>query len=315
MIKVAQVRRLRQLLGKGQPLYLAALRAGMDTKSARMYRQADRLPSESFTPRTWQTREDPFQEVWPELQDLLERNPGLQAKTLFEDLQRRFPGRFQDGQLRTLQRKIKAWKAVAGPPKEVFFDQVHTPGQLAASDFTHMDGLGITLAGQPFDHMVYHFVLTYSNWETGTVCFSESFESLSQGLQNALWELGGVPQIHRTDRLTAAVNNLGDRDLFQQRYRALLAHYGLKPQAINTRKAHENGDVEHSHYRLKQTIDQALMLRGSRDFDDRAAYEQFLREFFAQRNSGRTERFAAERPQLSDLPARRWTPGIGGKCG
>ncbi len=305
MIKVAQVRRLRQLLGKGQSLYLAALRAGMDTKSARKYRQADRLPSESFTPRTWQTREDPFQEVWPELQDLLERNPGLQAKTLFEDLQRRFPGRFQDGQLRTLQRKIKAWKAVAGPPKEVFFDQVHTPGQLGASDFTHMDSLGITLAGQPFDHMVYHFVLTYSNWETGTVCFSESFESLCQGLQNALWELGGVPQIHRTDRFSAAVNNLGERDLFQQRYRALLAHYGLKPQAINARKAHENGDAEQSHYRLKQTIDQALMLRGSRDFADRAAYEQFLREFFAQRNSGRTERFAAERPQLSELPARR----------
>jgi hypothetical protein len=305
MIKGAQVRRLRQLLGNGQPLYLAALRAGMDTKSARKHRQADRLPSESFTPRTWQTREDPFQEVWPELQDLLERNPGLQAKTLFEDLQRRLPGRFQDGQLRTLQRKIKTWKAVAGPPKEVFFDQVHTPGQLGASDFTHMDDLGITLAGQPFDHMVYHFVLTYSNWETGMVCFSESFESLSQGLQNALWELGGVPQIHRTDRFTAAVNNLSDRDLFQKSYRALLAHYGLTPQAINARKAHENGDVEQSHYRLKQSIDQALMLRGSRDFADRAAYEQFLREFFAQRNSGRTERFAAERPQLGDLPARR----------
>lgn len=111
--------------------------------------------------------------------------------------------------------------------------------------------------------------------------------------------------MHRTDRLTAAVNNLGDRDLFQQRYRALLAHYGLRAQAINARKAHENGDAEQSHYRLKDTIDQALMLRGSRDFDDRAAYERFLREFFARRNRGRTERFAAERPELSDLPARR----------
>ena len=169
-----------------------------------------------------------------------------------------------------------------------------------------MNELRITLAGQPFDHLVYHFVLTYSNWETGTVCFSESFESLSQGLQNAFWELGGVPRTHRTDRLTAAVNNLGDRDLFQQRYRALLAHYGLKPQAIQARKANENGDAEQSHNRFKQAIDQALMLRGSRDFDDRAAYEQFLREFFARRNSGRTERFsrgtaAAER---SPRPAR-----------
>jgi hypothetical protein len=305
MIKDAQVRRLRQLLGEGHPLYLAALKVGMDAKTARKYRHADRLPGESFTPRTWQTREDPFQEVWPELRDRLALNPGLQAKTLFEDLQRRFPGRFADGQLRTLQRKIKAWRATEGPPKEVFFDQIHTPGQLCASDFTSMNDLRVTLAGQPFDHLVYHFVLTYSNWETGTVCFSESFESLSQGLQNALWELGGVPQTHRTDRLTAAVNNLGDHDLFQQRYRALLAHYGLRPQAIQARKANQNGDAEQSHNRFKTAVDQALLLRGSRDFDDREGYERFLHELFGGRNTGRTERFAEERPQLRDLPSRR----------
>ena len=228
MIKDAQVRKLRQLLGEGHPLYRAALKVGMDAKSARKYRHADRLPSESFAPRTWRTREDPFQDVWPQLRDLLELNPGLQAKTLFEDLQRRFPGRFPDIQLRTLQRKIKAWRATEGPAKEVFFDQIHRPGQLAASDFTHMNDLHVTLAGEPFDHMVYHFVLTYSNWESATVCFSESFESLSQGLQNALWELGGVPQMHRTDRLSAAVNNLGDRDLFQQRYRALVGPLRLE---------------------------------------------------------------------------------------
>jgi hypothetical protein len=305
MIKDTQVRRLRRFLGKDHPLYLAALKVGMDTKTARKYRHAERLPSESFVPRTWRTREDPFQDVWSELRDRLELNPGLQAKTLFEDLQRRFPGRFPDAQLRTLQRKIKTWKAVEGPPKEVFFDQIHTPGELCASDFTCMNDLHITLAGRPFEHLVYHFVLTYSNWETGTVCFSESFESLSQGLQNALWELGGVPRTHRTDRLTAAVNNLGDRDLFQQRYRALLVHYGLTPQAIQARKANQNGDVEQSHNRFKQAVDQALMLRDSRDFDDRAAYEQFLRAVFAQRNSGRTARFSEERPRLNDLPTRR----------
>jgi hypothetical protein len=305
MIKDAQVRRLRRLLGEGFPLYLAALKVGMNTETARKYRHAERLPSESFSPRTWRTREDPFQDVWPEVRALLELNPGLHAKTLFEDLQRRYPGRFQDSQLRTLQRKIKAWRAVEGAPKEVFFDQVHAPGELGASDFTCMNDLHVTLAGQPFDHLVYHFVLTYSNWETGTVCFSESFESLSQGLQNALWELGGVPRIHRTDRLTAAVNNLGDRDLFQQRYRALLAHYGLTPQAIGARKAHENGDAEQSHYRYKDAIDQALMLRGGRDFDDRGTYEQFLREVFDQRNRGRTGRFAEERPLLGALPWRR----------
>ena len=121
MIKDAQVRKLRQLLGEGYPLYRAALKVGMDAKTARKYRHADRLPSESLTPRTWRTREDPFQDVWPQLRDLLELNPGLQAKTLFEDLQRRFPGRFPDIQLRTLQRKIKAWRATEGPAKEVFF--------------------------------------------------------------------------------------------------------------------------------------------------------------------------------------------------
>jgi hypothetical protein len=305
MIKDTQVLRLRQLLGQGYSLYLAALKVGMDAKTARKYRHADQLPSESFTPQTWRTREDPFQEVWPAIRDRLELNPGLQAKTLFEDLQRRFPGRFPDGQLRTLQRKIKAWRATEGPPKEVFFDQVHTPGELCASDFTCMNDLHVTLGGEPFDHLVYHFVLTYSNWETGSVCFSESFESLSQGLQNALWDLGGVPQTHRTDRLTAAVNNLGDRDLFQQRYRALLAHYGLRPQAIQPRKANQNGDVEQSHHRFKTAVDQSLLLRGSRDFFDRAAYHQFLGELFAQRNKGRTERFAEERPRLSELPARR----------
>jgi hypothetical protein len=305
MIKDAQVRRLRQILGEGYPLSLAAMKVGMDAKTARKYRQAQRLPSESFTPRSWRTREDPFQDVWPELRDQIERNPGIQAKTLFEDLQRRFPGRFPDGQLRTLQRKLKTWKALEGPPKEVFFDQIHTPGALGASDFTCMNDLGVTLGGVPFDHLVYHFVLSYSNWETGTVCFSESFESLSQGLQDALWELGGVPRTHRTDRLTAAVNNLGDRDLFHERYRALLAHYGLTPRAIGARKAHENGDAEQSHHRFKQAIDQTLMLRGSRDFDDRAAYERFLRTVFGQRNSGRTERLAEERPLLKDLPTRR----------
>ena len=163
MTKDAQVTRLRQLLGEGHPLYLAALRAGMDAKTARKYRHAQRLPSESFTPRTWRTRADPFQEVWPEIRDRLALTPGLQAKTLFEDLQRRFPGRFPDSQLRTLQRRIKAWRATEGPPKEVFFDQIHSPGELGASDFTCMNDLQVTLAGQPFDHLVYHFVLTYSN--------------------------------------------------------------------------------------------------------------------------------------------------------
>jgi len=236
---------------------------------------------------------------------MLRLNPGLQAKTLFLDLQRRSPGRYPDGQLRTLQRRIKRWRALEGPPKEVFFAQIHEPGQTCASDFTHMTELGVTIAGEPFDHLVYHFVLTYSNWETGTVCFSESWESLCDELQDALWELGGVPRQHRTDRLTAAVKADPDPERFTERYRALLAHYGLRAQAIAARQAHQNGDVEQSHHRFKQAVDQALMLRGGRDFARRGEYEAFLRRVMAGRNANRRERFAEERPALSPLPARR----------
>src|SRR3954454_8901487 len=305
MIKDAQVRRLRQLLGEGNPLYLAAMKVGMDAKTARKYGHAQPLPSESSTSRTWRTREDPFQDVWPELRDRIELNPGLQAKTLFEDLQRRFPGQFPDGRLRTLQRKIKAWKAVEGPPKEVFFDQVHTPGELAASDFTCMNDLPVTLASETFDHLVYHFVLTYSNWETGTVCFSESFESLSQGLQNALWELGGVAVEHRTDSLSSAVNNMSNLEEFNRRYEGVMKYYGVRPQHTNPASPNENGDCEQSHHRFKRAVEQGLLLRGSQDFGSLAEYAQFLKDLFAQRNAGRRARLAEEMAVMRELPARR----------
>jgi hypothetical protein len=298
-------RRLRKLIQTEDTLAKAADKAGVDEKTARKYRDSDPLPSQRRVPHTWRTREDPFQDVWPELVDQLRLNPGLQAKTLFLDLQRRYPGRFPDVQLRCLQRRIKRWRALEGPPKEVFFAQNHEPGWLAESDFTHMGTLGVTIAGEPFDHLVYHFVLTYSNWETGTVCFSESFESLSEGLQDALWELGGVPRRHRTDRLTAAVNTDPQPEMFTRRYQALMAHYGLEAQAIQPRQANQNGDVEQSHHRFKQAVDQALMLRGSRDFAGRGDYQTFLKKLMAGRNANRKGRFLEEMAVLSSLPARR----------
>jgi len=298
-------RRLRKLIQTEDTLAQAADKAGVDVKTARKYRDSDPLPSQRRVPHTWRTREDPFQDVWLELVEQLRLNPGLQAKTLFDDLQRRYPGRFPDVQLRCLQRRIKQWRALEGPPREVYFAQTHEPGRLAESDFTHRGALGVTIAGEVFDHLVYHFVLTYSNWEAGTVCFSESFESLSEGLQNALWELGGVPRRHRTDRLTAAVNNDPQHEMFTRRYQALMTHYGLEAQAIQPRQANENGDVERSHHRFKQAGDQALMLRGSRDFAGRGDYQTFLKELMAGRNANRKERFLEEMAVLSSLPARR----------
>ena len=119
------------------------------------------------------------------------------------------------------------WRVLEGPPKEVFFPQVYKPGDRSQSDFTQMDELGITIAGATFNHLLYHFVLPYSNWESGSICFSESFGSLSDGLQNALWELGGVPASHQTDRLSAAVNNGCRPEAFTRRYTVLLSHYDL----------------------------------------------------------------------------------------
>ena len=265
-----------------------------------------RLPSEKpDQPRDWRTRPDPFAEVWPEVAEQLALAPGLRAKTLWGWLQQRYSGRFSEGQLRTLQRRIKDWRATQGPGQEVYFSQVHHPGRLCASDFTHMDSLNITIGGQRFDHLVYHFVLTYSNWESVTICFSESFESLSVGLQNAVWDLGGVPQRHRSDRMSAAVNNLSERREFTERYQALLGHYRLVGEKIQARQAHENGDAESSHRHFKDAVEQALLLRGSRDFASRPEYESFLEEVRRQRNAGRSPRFAEEQALLEPLPSRR----------
>lgn len=305
MVTDKQVRTLKRLLQTETTLSLAAAKAGMDEKTARKYRDRGELPSECEAPRSWRTRQDPFEEVWEEIVPLLQENPGLEAKTLFEALQRDDPGRFADGQLRTFQRRVKTWRATAGPPREVFFPQRYEPGQLSESDFTHMGSLGVTIGGQRFDHLVYHFVLPYSNWETGRICFSESFESLSEGLQAALWELGGVPAEHRTDRLSSAVHQMPNPEEFTRRYQGLLDHYGLRGRRIQAGKANENGDVEQSHYRFKQAVDQALMLRGSRDFGERPEYAKFLAGILGQRNAGRRERFEEELRVLRRLPVRR----------
>lgn len=263
------------------------------------------MPSEMKTEHNWQTRPDPFAADWSELRQMLEINPGLEAKTLFGYLQGKYPGRYQDGQLRTLQRKIKSWRALEGPPREVYFPQKHYPGRLCASDFTSMKKVGVTINRRLFDHLIYHFVMTYSNWETGTICYSESFEALSEGFQNALWELGGVPWVHRTDRLSAAVHQECRPEKFTDRYQSLLRHYGLKGAAIRGGQAHENGDVEQSHYRFKKALSQQLLLRGSHDFNSLEEYELFLRKLFTQLNAGRVKRLNEDLAVLRRLPGKR----------
>lgn len=305
MVTDRQVQLLFEELSSGKTMAGAAARANMSERTARRYKRLGKLPSEVAVEHTWRTREDPFEEVWKEAEGLLAENPGLEAKTIFEHLQRKYPGRFQDGQLRTLQRRVRYWRATEGPAKEVYFAQVHEPGKLCQSDFTFMTELGVRIGGRIFEHLLYHFVLSYSNWESFTLCFSESFESLSEGLQNALWELGGVPRRHQTDRLSAAVNKVPNPEVFTRRYRALMDHYGLESCRTNAGKGHEKGDVEQRHYRFKKAVDQALMLRGSRDFETVAAYEAFLRKLNRQLNSGRQKRLEEELTVLGPLPKRR----------
>jgi transposase len=294
-----------KLIREEQTLAAAAAKAGMDEKTARKYRAGGKLPSQIKPERTWRTRKDAFQEVWPGVQEILERDDSIEAKTLFDYLCRQHPGRFQEGELRSMQRRIKLWRARCGPSQEVMFVQHHLPGRQAQSDFTYMSSLGVMIAGQLFDHLVYHFTLTYSNWESVMVCFSESFESLSAGLQNALWEVGAVPEEHRSDSLSAAVKNMKNEDEFTERYQGLVQHYGMRPSHNTPGRGHENGDVEQSHHRFKRAVDQEMILRGSRAFQSRTDYVAFLGEILNRRNGRRQEKLQHELKVMRRLPERR----------
>ena len=272
MVTDKQVRRLFAMKNKVKYLYQLADKAGMSTKTARKYLKSGVLPSQCQTIHDWPTHPDAFAQDWPWVEDFLKNNTGLEFKALFEALQRKYPGKYQDGRLRTFQRRVKQWKALYGQGREVFFPQIYKPGEWCESDFTRMNKLGITICGVPFDHMLYHFVLCLSNWETVTVCFSESYESLSAGLQNALWKLGGVAVYHKTDNLTCAVNKVGNPEEFTANYQGLANHYGFTSCRIQPAHPNENGDIEQRHHRFKKALEQALILRGSRDFNSRAEY-------------------------------------------
>lgn len=305
MKKDGEIKLLIDERAKGASQKLAAARAGVSERTARKYEQAGKLPSQMKKAREHRTRDDPFAADWSWVEAQIRNDPALQTKTLFALLLAAFPGRYQEGQLRTLQRHVQAWRVRHGPGQEIMFPQQHQPGRMAQSDFTSMNTLDVSLGGTPFPHLVYHLVLTYSNVEAVRVCFSESFEALAEGLESCLWQIGGVPEWHRTDNLSAAVRDL-DRDglhEFTHNYRALLAHYEMQPSANTAGQAHQNGDVEQSHFRFKQAVDQALRVRGSRDFADRGAYERFLAELVRQRNLTRSERFEADHAALRPLPA------------
>ena len=245
----------------------AAAKVAISERSARRIERADHLPSQR-PPRRWRTREDPLAEVWDaEVVPLLQADPALNAVTLLEELQRCHPGQYPPSVLRTLQRRVRQWRAMHGAEREVYFAQEHPPGRLGLSDFTVADELGVVVAGQPLPHRLYQFALAHSGWRHAEVVEGgESFLALSNGLHTALWRLGGAPEEHRTDSLSAAFNNLAEAEQLTDRYDELCGHYGMRASRCTPGQSHENGSIEARHGSLKTALDQALRLRGSREF-------------------------------------------------
>jgi hypothetical protein len=284
----------------------AAAKAGMDVKTARKYIQSGELPSEMQKVHNWKTRPDVFEEHWPEIAKMLELAPGLQAKTLMDNFISRYPEKYNQSHLRTLQRRVRNWRAQQGESKAVIFRQDIKPAKQSQSDFTNMNELKITIHAQPFNHLLFHFMLPYSRWESIYLCFSESFEAMLTGYEKAVWELGCVAKEHRTDNLTAATKAMGSRREFTERWQQVMEHYRVTPTTNNPGISHENGSVEKSHDTLKKAIEQALLLRGSRDFPTQKAYLQFIENIVVSRNLHRKALLGVELEKLQELPDRKW---------
>ena len=295
---------------QGEPQASASAKAGISERTGRRI-EADQVNPLESKERHWRTRKDPFAEVWDrEVVPLLEEQPRLNATTLFEDLQDRHPGRYPNGRKRTFQRRVKAWKALYGPDKEIMFRQVQEPGRQGLSDFTQLKAVVVTINGEPLSHRLYHFRLAFSGWShLKVVLGGESYTALAEGLQEALWRLGGAPREHRSDSLSAAYKNLtaDEQEDLTERYEALCTHYGMAPTRNNRGAGHENGAVESPHGHIKRRIEQALLLRGSADFESLDAYRVWLDGIVRRFNRRCGEALEIERAQLSALPPRRTT--------
>jgi transposase InsO family protein len=288
---------------------VAAAMAGFSRATGYRIEADPTLPSQKKKPRE-RRRPDPIAHLWEvEVVPMLVAAPGIRAVAVFEELRRRHP-ELPEGVRRTLERRIRQWRALHGPEQDVMFAQEHPPGRMGLSDFTDVAELGITISGAPLDHRLYHFRLAFSGFEHAHVVLGgESYVALAEGLQNALWALGGVPELHRTDSLSAAFRNLdraAQADL-TKRYEGLVAHYGMVATRNNPGVAHENGSIESPHGHLKRVIEDELLLRGARDFADLDSYRRFIDEVVGRRNARNRKKIEIEKAELGELPERRTT--------
>lgn len=292
---------------------MSAMKAGMSRTTARNYLRQDDVMEQRQVPHTWRTRADPLEGIWPQALAMLGQAPELEAKALFEHLAQSQPGGVKAGLLRTFQRRVKTWRLVEGPEKEVFFTQDHKPGEVLAVDWTDMGSIGITIQGKGLAHKLFHAVLPYSNWEWAVRAHSESTLSLRGGLKAALGRLGRVPRQLLTDHSSTATHQLrrdGAERGFNEEYLGICAHYGIEPRTINVGRPQENGDCESANGHLKRRIRQHLLLRGSRDFASEEEYDRFLAGVLEAANRLRTQRLGEDLAAMSeraieDLPDYR----------
>jgi len=310
----AQVKIIMRERQQGKTQEQAAVKANISSrKTVRKYEKLGKLPSEMKQARDYRTREDAFEEDWAEVEEMLEKAPELEAKALFEWLSEQHPGKYQEGQLRTFQRRVSSWRGL-NEEKELSLEQVRQAGEMLQTDGTWMSELGITIQGEEFPHLLIHSVLPYSNWSWGRVAQSESLLAIRLGVQSTLAKLGHVPKIHQTDNTTAATHKLGpgakDKNLeergFNEEYLQLMEHLGMEAQTIHIKRPDENGDIEAANGALKKAVKQHLLLRGSSDFESLEAYEQFLSEIMDKRNAQRSERLAEEMAVMKPLTAKPW---------
>jgi transposase len=307
MITKQQYRRLMSEYQETGSMSVSAMKAGMSRPTARKYLEAQQPPQALQAKHTWRTRPDPLVGIWPRAEAMLAEAPDLEAKALFEHLCQMAPELVREPHLRTFQRRVKLWRLQHGPDKEVFFLQDWEPGRALQLDWTRAGELAVTLAGSPYEHLLCHAVLPYSNWEWATVCQSESLLSLRHGLQESLQQLGKVPQELRVDNTSAATHRIGpgaERD-FNPEFASLCEHYGLVPKTIGVSRPNENGDVESSNGHLKRRLRQHLLLRGSRDFGTEAAYELFVMGVLKAGNCRRADKLGQELAVMKALPPTR----------
>ena len=286
---------------------VSAAKASFSTATAYRFERDHRPSSIKAKPRG-RRRPDPLVAFFDaEVVPMLIAAPELRAVAIFDEMRRRYPD-LPDGVRRTLERRIRSWRALHGANQEVIFREVHEPGRMGLSDFTDMAEQGVTIAGARLDHRLYHFRLAYSGFAHAHVILGgESCVALAEGLQNALWALGGAPLEHRSDSLSAAFRNL-DRDAGEdltRRYDALCRHYGMEPTRNDRGVAHENGSIESAHGHLKKAVMDALLMRGTSEFDDLASYRLFIDEIISRKNAHHAKRIAAERTALQQLPGQR----------